>query len=57
MKHAISKVYIALFLLLCLLPSLGILVFGESGAAAARMKPILLPHWARFFSIDALLQY
>ena len=34
MKHAISKVYIALFLLLCLLPSLGILVFGESGAAA-----------------------
>lgn len=34
MKHAISKVYIALFLLLCLLPSLGILIFGESGAAA-----------------------
>ena len=34
MKHAISKVYIALFLLLCLIPSLGILVFGESGAAA-----------------------
>ena len=34
MKQFCSKLYIALALLLCLTPSLGLLVFGESGAAA-----------------------
>ena len=34
MKKTLSLLYIALFLLLCLLPSLGMLVFGESRAAA-----------------------
>lgn len=34
MKNVCSKLYIALALCLCLLPSLGILAFGESGAAA-----------------------
>ncbi len=34
MKQFCSKLYIALALLLCLTPSLGLLVFGESGGAA-----------------------
>ena len=40
MKQFCSKLYIALALLLCLIPSLGLLVFGESGAAAKqRLAP------------------
>lgn len=40
MKNFCSKLYIALALLLCLIPSLGLLVFGESGAAARqRLAP------------------
>ncbi len=40
MKQFCSKLYIALALLLCLVPSLGLLVFGESGAAAnQRLAP------------------
>jgi hypothetical protein len=39
-KNVFSILYIALALLLCLTPSLGLLVFGESGAAA---KQVLAP--------------